>query len=330
LAIACLEQKLPQDERRKALNAIKSGKLKASARDVCIEEADSPRAGEFGRGTPRSIAKSRGMALFTVSSKDGTLISSQCYGAGRPLVIISGALFASELWLKVMPLLSSQRCAVVLDRRGRGKSGNGSSYAPERELEDISAVITGLGGSVDLLGHSSGAILALQVAQAAPAQLERLVVYEPPVFFAAEDRIASDLPERLEALLAAGQAEAAVETFLREGPRVSEAELRGMKAGSAWPQMVSGLAHTVPYDSRVQRGFSADPPSLARVRIPTRMLLGSASPPRMRSAAETLVARLPNATVSELAGQQHVAMLTAPALFANAVNEFLASQPASS
>ena len=40
LAIACLEQKLSQDERSAALDEIKSGKLKAAAREVCIEDAD--------------------------------------------------------------------------------------------------------------------------------------------------------------------------------------------------------------------------------------------------------------------------------------------------
>ncbi|HEY0468350.1 MAG TPA: alpha/beta hydrolase [Polyangiaceae bacterium] len=263
------------------------------------------------------------MASLTVTSPDGTLINAQRYGEGRALVIASGALFASELWLKVMPLISAQRCVLVVDRRGRGKSGNASSYAPEREIEDLLAVLQSLPGPVDLLGHSSGAILALQLAQRTPANLERLIVYEPPVFFATEDRIESDLPERLEALLAEGRPEAAVETFLREGPRASEAELRGLKGSPAWTPMVKGMAHTVPFDSRVQRAFSADPAELARVRIRTLMLLGGASPERMRRAAQTIVSRLPSATLSELAGQQHVAMLSAPALFANAVNEFL-------
>jgi len=265
------------------------------------------------------------MTQLTVTSADGALINSQRYGAGRPLVIVSGALFASELWLRVVPLISTARSVVVVDRRGRGKSGSGPAYAPEREVEDILAVLASLQGPVDLLGHSSGAILALEVAQRTPSNLERLVVYEPPVFFSDEDRIATDLPERLEALLAANHPDAAVEMFLREGPRASEPELRGMKAGSAWAPMVQGLGHTVGYDSRVQRAFSADPCALARVRVRTLMLLGAASPPRMRTAAETIAAHLPNATVTELAGQQHVAMLSAPALFASAVNDFLAS-----
>ncbi|HEX2672036.1 MAG TPA: hypothetical protein VHM25_14235 [Polyangiaceae bacterium] len=40
LAIECLEDKLTQDERTNALDDIKSGKLKAAARDVCIDDTD--------------------------------------------------------------------------------------------------------------------------------------------------------------------------------------------------------------------------------------------------------------------------------------------------
>ena len=40
LAIECLEDKLTQDERSDALDEIKSGKLKAAAREVCIEDSD--------------------------------------------------------------------------------------------------------------------------------------------------------------------------------------------------------------------------------------------------------------------------------------------------
>ena len=266
------------------------------------------------------------MASISVTSADGTQISAQSNGTGRALVLVSGALFFSERWLKVVPLVSEQRSVILLDRRGRGKSGSGAAYSPEREVEDISAVLDSIAGPVDLLGHSSGAILALQVAQRSPRNLERLIAYEPPVFFSVEDRIAQDLPERLEALLAAGKRDEAVETFLREGPRSPEADLRDLKASPAWAPLVQGLAHTVPYDSRLQRSYSADPAELARVRIPTLMLLGGSSPSRMRVGSETIASRLPKATLTELAGQQHVAMLTAPALFASAVNEFL-SQP---
>jgi pimeloyl-ACP methyl ester carboxylesterase len=107
------------------------------------------------------------MTQTLVTSADGTKISVEHSGVGRPLVVVSGALFASELWLKAVPLILHRR-AVVVDRRGRGKSGNGPVYSPEREVEDLLAVLASLDGPVDLLGHSSGALLALQAAQRTP------------------------------------------------------------------------------------------------------------------------------------------------------------------
>jgi len=263
------------------------------------------------------------MTQLLVESADGTAISCESYGEGRALLIVSGALFAAQLWMNVVQRLSADRCVYVLDRRGRGKSGDNPSYAPEREVEDVLAVLRAIPGPIDLLGHSSGAILSLQVAARQPDKLARLVVYEPPVFFGEADRIAADLPERLDALLAAGDRAAAVETFLREGPRVSESELRARQSGPAWAQMVSSLGHTVPYDCRIQRSFSGDASELARVQIPTLMLLGGASPERMRTGAETSTARLPNARLAELDGQQHMAMLLDPTAFAAAVSAFL-------
>jgi len=293
----------------------------------CISLQVAALSGKIRRSAPGFIASSKAMTALWVQSADGTPISSEIYGEGRPLVVVSGALFASALWQRVVPRLSAGRSVVVVDRRGRGQSGDQPSYAPEREIEDLLAVLGALSGPVDLLGHSSGAILSLQVALRAPANLERLVVYEPPVFFAAPDRIAEDLPERLEALLARGQAELAVDTFFREGPRTSESELSAMKTGPAWASMVKVLAKTVPYDARVQRSFTGTASELSGIRVRTLMLLGAESPERMRRGAETIAARLPNAELRELPGQQHVAMLTAPLAFAAAVAKFLAFEP---
>jgi pimeloyl-ACP methyl ester carboxylesterase len=264
------------------------------------------------------------MAQRRVRSADGTSIVSHRWGEGRPLLLVSGALSTSEMWKRVLPLLQEGRSVEAIDRRGRGPSGNEGSYAPEREVEDILAVIAAHDEPLDLLGHSSGAILSLQVAARVPQNLARLVVYEPPVFFTEADRIALDLPERLDALLASARREEAIDLFLREGPRQSEADLVAMKAGPGWPNTLN-LAHTVPYDARVQRSFSAAPEELESIRIPTLVLVGGDSPQRMRSGSEAVAARLPRAALRELTGQRHTAMLGAPASFATAVNDFLAA-----
>ena len=263
-----------------------------------------------------------------VRSPDGTPINAETYGEGSPaLVVVPGALSTQGTWKAAAQLLSTGRTVLVLDRRGRGESGDAPAYTPEREVEDVLAFLRALGQPTDLIGHSSGALLAVQAAQRAPAALRRLVLYEPPVYFAGSDGVPADLPERLDALLAAGDRAAALEMFLREGPRVPDQQLIEMRADPSWPARVA-MAHTVAREASIQRGFDAAPAELRRVGVPTLMLMGGESPRRMRAGAEGIAARIPGCATHILRGQQHSGMRTNPVSFSEAVDGFLrASTP---
>ena len=131
-----------------------------------------------------------------VRSADGTPISVERIGDGDgpPIVVVPGALSDVASWSACAPLLADGRSVHVVDRRGRGASGDADTYEVEREIEDVLAVLDGLEGPTDLLGHSSGAILALGAAERSPATLRRLVLDEPPVFIGEEDRIPARPP----------------------------------------------------------------------------------------------------------------------------------------
>jgi pimeloyl-ACP methyl ester carboxylesterase len=179
-----------------------------------------------------------------VISADGTRIAVSADGDGPALVVVPGALSDRTAWT-CAPLLAAGRSVHAIDRRGRGGSGDARSYEPDFEVEDVLAVLAAVGGPADLLGHSSGAILALRAAERAPKDLGRLVLYEPPLFFDADDAIAADLPERLDALVAAEDGDGALETFLREGPRAQESDIQEVRSDeSAWPRMLA-LVHTI-------------------------------------------------------------------------------------
>ena len=191
-----------------------------------------------------------------------------------------GALSDVTAWILCAPLLATGRSVHVMNRRGKGTSGDADTYEPEREIDDVLAVLADVGRPADLLGHSSGAILGLQSAERAPAELRRLALYEPPVFLDPSDRILTDLADRLDVLLASGEEDAALETFLREAPRDSEADIQRLRDHhAAWPRMMA-MVHTIPYDTRVQQGFDLDLGRLASMRTPTLMIVGAVSPPR--------------------------------------------------
>ncbi|WP_371327798.1 alpha/beta fold hydrolase [Modestobacter sp. DSM 44400] len=76
-------------------------------------------------------------------------------------------------------LLADAFTVYEYDRRGRGASGNTARRAPERQVEDLAAVIAATGGTPYVYGHPSGAVIALEAA-AAGVPTRALVAYEPP------------------------------------------------------------------------------------------------------------------------------------------------------
>jgi len=119
-------------------------------------------------------------AAHSVLSADGTPIAFWRSGSGPPLVLVHGTSADHTRWAGVLPLLESHFTVYALDRRGRGGSGDAGRYAIEREIEDVVAVLDAVGERVVLVGHSYGAICALEAAARAPG-VRALILYEPPI-----------------------------------------------------------------------------------------------------------------------------------------------------
>jgi pimeloyl-ACP methyl ester carboxylesterase len=98
---------------------------------------------------------------LTVTSKDGTKIAYDEMGRGPVVILVLGALNSRKSGAKLAKLLASRFTVISYDRRGRGNSTDTTPYAPQREVEDLAALIDEVGGSAYLYGHSSGAALAL-------------------------------------------------------------------------------------------------------------------------------------------------------------------------
>ena len=79
------------------------------------------------------------------------------------------------------PAGAEQRFTVyALDRRGRGGSEDAQPYTIEREFDDVAATVNAIGEPVNVLGHSYGALCALEAALRTD-HIRKLVLYEPPI-----------------------------------------------------------------------------------------------------------------------------------------------------
>lgn len=241
-------------------------------------------------------------------SADGTRIAYEAVGDGPPLVVVGGALSTRAAARDFLDALSGKFRTAVYDRRGRGDSGDTQPYAPERELEDLRAIIDSLGGTAFVHGHSSGGALALD-AVAAGLPITKLSVYEPP--FVTDDSrppIPDDIAANVARLVEAGRRGDAVEAFMRDGLLMPDPVIEGARRGPAWSSMES-LAHTLPYDFAVLGSRTSGrplPASMAdAITIPVLVLEGDQSPPWMRNTVAALEALLPNAEKRTIAGFGH-------------------------
>ncbi|MBA2575515.1 MAG: alpha/beta hydrolase [Euzebyaceae bacterium] len=208
-----------------------------------------------------------------------------------------------------------------MDRRGRGGSGDAEGYTIAAEFADVAAVIeavaTATGKPVDLLGHSYGAVCALEATRLT-ARVRRLVLYEPPLLV----EHPPGQVEGLRSLLAEGRRDDLVVTFMREVAGLDDRALAATRAAPSWANRVAA-AHTLVRELRVDDGYTFDPAVFASMATPTLLLVGSDSAGFLQTSTERLAEALPDCRVVELPGQSHNAMDTAPELFTDAVLAFL-------
>jgi pimeloyl-ACP methyl ester carboxylesterase len=85
-------------------------------------------------------------------------------------------------------------------------------------------------------------------------------------------------------------------------------------------------AHTLPRELRAHEAYRFEPERFRHLNVRTLLLLGGDSPALFKASIEALHDALPNSRVVILPGQQHIAIDTAPDLFAQEVQAFL-SEP---
>lgn len=243
----------------------------------------------------------------TVTSKDGTTIAYEKVGSGPALVLVDGAMCYRDFGpcRSLAEHLKDRFTVYFYDRRGRGESGDTQPYAPEREYEDLAAVIGATGGEAYVLGFSSGGALALQAA-ASGVPMRKLASYEAPyVGVNLKKGRKPDYLADLNAKLAAGDREGALGYFMVDmvgGPWFLPLMFKVM------PKVLTQLkavAHTLVYDTRIMDTFEAPAATLAKITVPTLVMGGSKAKPNMVKAVQDVADAVPGSVHKTLAGQTH-------------------------
>lgn len=231
--------------------------------------------------------------METTTSADGTRIAFQRTGDGPPVVILGGAFSRASDGQGLADALAIHGFgAVTVDRRGRGESGDRRGSQPEDEVADVAAVIDAVGGRAAVLGHSSGAVLALYAASLG-VPVRALFLSEPPFRFGHDDPDPA-LADRLQELVDAGDPGEAVSLFQLEGVELPREMVESIRRSEMFPALVP-LAPSTVYDALLTARLSTPTSAMRNVSAPVTILRGEQTFPMLVTAADRLAEAIPAA-----------------------------------
>ena len=151
---------------------------------------------------------------------------------------------------------------ITYDRRGCGESGDAADgrYDLAAQAADLQVVIEHIGAPANVLAHSAGTLVALELLRANPAIISRAILHEPAV--TDEGAGLGAAPVLLE-MIAAGKVSRALRAFLGaigdsdpEAPKLTEAEAKhALRNGRSFMANEYGITMTcVPDWDSVRNG----------------------------------------------------------------------------
>jgi pimeloyl-ACP methyl ester carboxylesterase len=274
-----------------------------------------------------------------VISKDGTTIGYKQVGHGPGLVLVQGAMGTAQHFIELAEALAGMFTVTMPDRRGRGMSEpGGADYSPQKEVEDLDAVLTETGTNY-VFGVSAGAIICLQSALSLPG-IQRIAAYEPALFI---DGAPTALVARYEQEMAQGKVAAALVTAMQAaklGPPIFSAMPRWVsepltsmamksedKKGSGGYVPMRELAPSLHYDLNLVLAMNEHPERFRDIHADVLLLGGDKSPAYLQAGLDALSTFLPHAKRITFAGLDHSAPWNAdrggkPEVVADALRTF--------
>jgi pimeloyl-ACP methyl ester carboxylesterase len=234
--------------------------------------------------------------------------------ANRRVLLIHGLSSSRTTWWRVGPDLEARGWSVeTVDLAGHGGRSIGEVRSVAALAEDVAAQRPD--GATLVVGHSLGAIVALELATALPAYARGVLLEDPPAL--GDARASGDIAEdiALEVRRARTDPHTAINTMLAGHPTWTRRDARSM---------LDGRLMTDPQIMQLSPGdISWDLPDLvAACPVPVALVatIGKESALFEPDRGE-LLRRLPRDRVTEVPGSHHV-HLDEPARWVDAVDSF--------
>lgn len=248
-------------------------------------------------------------------------------GAGGDVLLLHGWGLNLRVWDGVVAQLSNRFRLITLDLPGHGRSPwPARGFTPAEQAWLIHQQVASLSNRYAVIGWSLGGQLALDLAAATPAQIERLVlVASTAKFTAAADWPHGTAPQAVADLAARLRADhrRTVSDYLdlqiRNGPGAG-AEREALRAAV----LQHGQAQPAALEADLRMLAASDlRHTLAGIHMPALVIAGQYDRIISPAASRELVHGLPNARYVEMARAAHAPFISHPAEFASRISAFL-------
>lgn len=253
------------------------------------------------------------------------------YGSGPVLVLLHGMASSWQWWLESIPALAQRHRIIAVDLPG---CGNSESLPPPAEMAAHARMVLDLLSqlgidSATVAGHSMGGLIALEMALAAPARVENLILAGAGGVPMTERRLAIILVALR--ICAAILRRPFVRRALATRAWVRHMALRGgfRDPRAMSPQLAAELMPVFAgpgfVDSVAAAGRAVRAMSPAAIMCPVLLVWGEHDVLAPLSCARDMQERLPRSELTVIPGAGHTPMIEFPDQFNNAVLDFTAS-----
>lgn len=229
---------------------------------------------------------------FEVTGSDDLRFTVISEGEGHPIVILHPGSSDADSWARVSERLAERFRVLRFDRYTYRQALDSGFDAMEAEVADVLAVVDSLDEPPILVGHSSGAIVALEAARTAPARFAGLVLYDPPL--AVDGPIGGAALVAARAAIEAGKPGKAMSIFLRDiahFPRVGVALVQ--LSIPVWRRLRSYASAQIA-DTEAIESLGVGIGRYGNIDSPALLITGTLSPKHLQSKIEQLAGTLPN------------------------------------
>ncbi|HSE26633.1 MAG TPA: alpha/beta fold hydrolase [Gemmatimonadales bacterium] len=241
--------------------------------------------------------------------------------AGEPVILLHGYSDSWFSWSRVLPLFPESWRVYALDQRGQGDSDRpATGYGMADIAADVIAFLDAKGiRRATVVGHSTGGLVAQQVARLAPGRVARLVL----VATAGSIREINGVDEFGQVVMTL--ADPVPEAFVREF------QLSTIHRPLP-PEFVDRVvAESLKLPARVWHGImqgmlDTPAPDLSRAIFPTLLLWGDHDAVFPRATQDGLQARIPGARLIVFPETGHAVHWERPEQFAEELRDFVAAR----